>query len=451
MHQSATSYSLPMPTPPRTLTHAGETLSLKQWSQRTGIAIQTIRSRLDHLKWDAAKALSTPADTQRARRGPPPVPAPRPCPALRHHKTKNLAYVRWQAAGKDNFAYLGPWGSQEAADAYRRFQIEWASRVIAPEQSRDAAVFICELVADYLVHVGRYYVKDGKPTSEQNVQRAALRVLLEMYPRLSVSEFRPRHLKAIQAAMVAKGWVRTTVNKYLSRLKCCFSWGVAEELVPASVADALAHVPHLQAGRTKAPDLDPVMAVATSAVEATLPYLDRNPQRRGVLEAMIRFQLLTGCRPGELCAMTAAAVDTSAEVWVYRVTDKNTHRQVQRRPRLVWIGPQAQAILRPFLANPGPGGRIWCFPPRFPESPKARRVPISRGLYGECIRLASAAAGVETWTPHQLRHNRATEIQRLYESNKAASIAIGDTEEVTRAVYVDPNEAVARRIALATG
>ncbi|VTR93580.1 catalytic phage domain protein : Putative uncharacterized protein OS=Rhodopirellula baltica (strain SH1) GN=RB11615 PE=4 SV=1: Phage_integrase [Gemmata massiliana] len=440
-----------MPYPPRKLTHNGETLTLMEWAAKTGINADTIRSRINHQGYDVSRALTTPVASKNSPKNKTPVPPPRQCPKMLRHKGKNVAYSRWQTAGETRYAYYGPWGSQEAVDAYQRFQIEWAMEGARRARSSKSLVHVCELVEVYLEHVTRYYVKDTEPTSEQQAQRSAMRVLLELHKDLPINDFKPRHLKACQQAMVAKGWMRGTVNSRVRRIIRCFSWGVAEELVPVALADALEHVPNLQAGRTTARDPEPVTSVPEHVILATLPHLDANPERAAILTAMIRFHEVSGCRPGELCAMTADAIDTNETEWAYRVRDKNTHRQWRRKPLTRWFGPRAQEILRPFLANPGPGGRIWCFPPRFPNGPKAKRVPISSERYAEKVRMACKLAGVEFWHPHQLRHNRATAVQRIYESDDAAAVAIGDTPEVTRAIYIDPNHAIARRIARATG
>jgi integrase len=433
------------------LTHEGVTLSLQEWAKKKNLNPETLRSRLDHQGWDIARALSTRSQEKFARRGADPVAAPRACPKMLRHKAKNQAYSRWMSGGEDYTRYFGPWGSEEAVEEYQRFAIEWAAGQMSHTRQAMGKVHVGELTAEYMEYVCRYYVKDGRPTSEQHAQRSALRILNSLYETLPVDEFKPRHLKACQQAMVAKNWARTTINQNTWRLTRCFSWGVAEELVAASVADALAHVPNLQAGRTAAVDMEPVMSISPETIAKTLPHLHPMEAHRAVVEAMIRFQGLTGCRPGELCAMTVTAVEKTDDVWVYRVKDKNTHRQTKRKPRVVWIGPRAQEILRPFLAEPGPGGRLWCFPPRWPKSAKAKRVPVSTNRYSELVRSACKAAGVEPWTPHVLRHNRATEVQRIYESDDAAAAAIGDTPDVTKAVYADPSEAVAKRIALATG
>ena len=145
--------------------------------------------------------------------------------------------------------------------------------------------------------------------------------------------------------------------------------------------------------------------------------------------------------------MTGAAIDCRVNPWCYAAIDKNLHRHSRRQPRPVWIGPKAQEGPASF---PRPRGRR----PGLAFSPRGEgtvRAAINRVAYAEFIRLTCIRAGVEPWTPHQLRHTRATQVAHLYESDAAAAAVIGDTEHVARTIYVDPNEAVARRIAKATG
>lgn len=118
-----------MPTPPRMLTLDGETRPITEWSRLKGIPVETIRSRLDILQWDATRALTTPADRRFRRGGRPRADAPRHVPKLREHKPTGRAFVRWRAAGKDHIRYLGAWGSEEAKTAYRRFSSEWTAGV----------------------------------------------------------------------------------------------------------------------------------------------------------------------------------------------------------------------------------------------------------------------------------------------------------------------------------
>lgn len=50
-----------MPNPTRTITHNGQTKTLDQWAREAGLSPGTLRSRLDLLGWDFARAIGTPA------------------------------------------------------------------------------------------------------------------------------------------------------------------------------------------------------------------------------------------------------------------------------------------------------------------------------------------------------------------------------------------------------
>ena len=127
------------------------------------------------------------------------------------------------------------------------------------------------------------------------------------------------------------------------------------EMIPASVYQAVATVPGLKRGRTDARETEPVRPVAQADLEVLL-------QLSGQVAAMVQTQLLTGARPGEVCAMTTAAVDRTRPVWVYRPTQHKTlHHDHVREIR---IGPKAQAIVRPFLKLALPDGRAHLQPCR---------------------------------------------------------------------------------------
>lgn len=81
--------------------------------------------------------------------------------------------------------------------------------------------------------------------------------------------------------------------KRTNRVRRIFKWAAGEEPVPGAVWQGLRAVERFQAGRTSAPETDPAGPVPPWAVNATLP--DLRPEVR----AMVEFQRLTGCRPGD--------------------------------------------------------------------------------------------------------------------------------------------------------
>ncbi len=438
--------------PPITITHDGITDTLAGWQRRTGIPAETIRSRVNHQGWPVARALTEAVAAKFAKSNKKPTPAPKPCPPMKPHAT-GQGVVRWTVGGREHSRYMGQWGSDEAATAYRRFQMEWAASATPPTATSGRGLLVCELIERYLDHVERYYVQDGKPTSEQYGQRAAMRVLHALYHDSPARDFSPGNLRVCVQSMVEQGWARNTINQHTWRITRCFGWAAGQDIVPPDVPARLERVDRLQPGRTEAPDMPPVEAVLHADIETVIKHVEpRYPHRAAVLADLIRVHRLTGMRPGELCRMTPEAVDRRGRVWCYRLwVHKTTFRQIRKREaREIRIGPRAQAILGPRLDATPAGERVWRLPPRGPKG--KRWTAITAGLYARYVRDVCEAAGVEPWHPHQLRHRKATDVQVLYECDDATAKAIGDTPEVARQVYAGrPEKAVAERIAWETG
>jgi integrase len=282
-------------------------------------------------------------------------------PAYRHYKPKNLAVVRIE--GKDH--YLGPFGSDASYERYHRLLAERFA-LTAPKPlpavsdvPSPAPLTISELVWKYWTFVRAYYRKNDEPTSEQHCVRSALRPLRRLFGRTSVADFGPRSLKLVREHMIAAGLCRTTINKYVHRIKRVFAWGVEQELVDVRIHQALKTVRGLAKGRSEAAERPPVRPVTPELINATLQYLSH------VLQGMIQFQRLTGCRPTEACLLRPCDIDTSNSAWCYRpASHKTEHHGVERR---IFIGPAAQKVLQPFLARPSDA---YCFSPREARRPK---------------------------------------------------------------------------------
>jgi integrase len=128
------------------------------------------------------------------------------------------------------------------------------------------------LILAYWKHVEVYYVKAGKPTSEQSNIRQALRWLRRLYGTTSAAEFRPLALKAVRQTMIDAGHARTTINKNIARIRQVFRWAVANELVPAEVDHGLRTVEGLKRGRCGVRETEPVRPVADELVEHSLRW-----------------------------------------------------------------------------------------------------------------------------------------------------------------------------------
>jgi integrase len=295
-------------------------------------------------------------------------------PKYRRHSS---GQARVTLGGRDHL--LGPYNSAQSKEAYRRLIAEWASgqgrftpKPEAPPHS------VNELILSYWRFARGYYGFDGKRGDEACL-RDALKVVRSLYGRTSSCDFGPKALKACRQEMIAKGWSRNYTNAQVDRVRRMFKWGASEELVSASVYHALRTVAGLRAGKTEARETRKVRPAPAELIEPTMPHLPP------VVRAMALFQLLTGCRPDEVCRLRPMDIDTqNPACWLYKPgSDEGAHGRHKTahhgRDRLVLIGPRAMAVLQPYMGvEPG----AFCFSPaageaaRAAERRKARRTPL---------------------------------------------------------------------------
>ena len=260
-------------------------------------------------------------------------------PNYRKHKASGQAIVTIH--GHD--FYLGPWKSKASRVEYDRIIAEYlaAGRQLPMKAAEASNLTIVEVLARYKRFAKLYYRKNGQSTGEWENVEYAIGPLLKLYGRTPIQEFGPLALKAVRQKMIEFGLTRQGINARINRIKRVFRWAVSEELAPAVLVDALGTVAGLEAGRTEAPETEPVTPVSDMVVEKTLSLL---PQ---VVADMVRFQRLTGCRPGEVCALRPCDVDRSGAVWRY--VPQNHKTEHYNKQRIIFIGPRAQAILLPYL------------------------------------------------------------------------------------------------------
>jgi integrase len=369
-------------------------------------------------------------------------------PSYRLHKQSGQAVVTLtDELGKRRDVLLGKYGTEESKAEYQRVLLEWEAngrRLLARHGHSDLTV--TELIERFWKWSEGYYRHaDGTPTSEVDALRHSLRPLNYLHGQTVVGELGPAALKSVRELMV-KGYdhlrygpqaalCRSEVNKRIKHVRRLFKWGVAEGLAPAAALWALQAVVPLRRGRSEARESNPVLPVARAVVEETLPILP------SVLADMVRLQLETGMRPGELVILRAIDIDRSGPVWLYRPAAHRT--QHHGHERVVPIGPRGQEIVKRRLK---PNVEAYLFSPedsiaeyrarqrqnrksnvqpsqqdRRKQHPKKK--PNNRyttRTYGACLHQAidrhNRKAPVEKqlphWHLHQLRHLRALELKR---------------------------------------
>ena len=268
---------------------------------------------------------------------------------------QTVVQLRDPRSGHRRTVYCGAAGSTAARREVARVIAEWEAndRVIAPPQKRkrrkvqrDDDATVAHVVVGFWRSVkGKLTGDEGKLTGYGVSVRTALRELRQHAGDYSASDYGPKLLQETRQRFAASGrFNRTTVNQHIQTIVRAFRWAVAEELVPASVPEALACVAPLKRGDIEGlRDGRKVRPVPDADVDAVLAHLPRQ------VAALVELQRLTGARAGELVGLRAIDLDTSGEVWLFQPERHKTQRH--GHTRTIPFGPQCQRIIEPFLSD----------------------------------------------------------------------------------------------------
>ena len=405
-------------------------------------------------------------------------------PKYRLHKTTNQAVVSFFGSK----IYLGPYGSQKSLQRYQEILKDWekarhhghpagcrkatvAEATVVESVTADSLrqkrligspVTIAELILVYRRHTYAYYRKNGEVTREAGAIDDALRILRKHFGLTLATEFGPVALDKLRDAMIDElDWSRKYVNKQVNRVRGMFQWVAASEIIEASVPVSLKTLPGLKKGRTRAREIARVQPVPDKVIEATLAHLPE------AIVAMVRFQRLTSARPGEVCSLSPAEIDRSKDVWIYQPVSHKTENF--DKDRIIAIGPRGQRVLASYLEERQPDA--FCFSPieserrRREQAAKSRKTPLSCGnrsgtnrkllpkraagdryttdSYRRAIHRACDKAGVEKWSPNQIRHTASTEIRKRFGIDAARAVD-GHGSASTTEIYaeLDFNKAI---------
>ncbi len=381
--------------------------------------------------------------------------------------------------GKDYL--LGVFGTREAKQRYHRILAEWEASGRSPSFRCDPKVItIVELVAAYLEHAKTYFGEEAN--SEYFRILPAMAAIKNLYGEEPASTFGPLQFKALRVHLMKpirkkakdgrileRPRSRPYVNRLMKHVRRLFKWSASESMISGSIYVDLASVEPLKRGRTTAKETEPIQPVAADVVDETIKHLSP------IIVAMVRFQQLTGCRPGEVCSIKPSMVNRSSDVWEIKFAKHKT--AYRGKQRTVYVGPLAQKVLAPFLLRDANSN---CFSPieaeekRRQQMAEERTTPLSCGnrrgtnkvrkprkqpgefytsqSYSRAIRNACAKAfppGCEldrpsflawnrkhAWAPNQLRHSMATNVRKSH-GIEAAQVLLGHSEIAVTQVYAE--------------
>ncbi|NNM84963.1 MAG: site-specific integrase [Phycisphaerales bacterium] len=410
-------------------------------------------------------------------------------------KTKKLpTYCFHKASGKGVVTlggrdiYLpGAFNSHESRAAYDRVLAEYlAGGRVAPKNAGHGPTIV-EIVNGYRRHCQEHYRSaDGTLSQEVDNIRLALKPLVELYGDTTAADFKPIKVMALREKMIGLKWSRSYINSAVGRLRRCFKWGASVDLIPITTYQALTTIDGLRYGQSGTRETEPVKPVAQIDIDATLPYLNRH------VRAMVEVQLFSGSRGGEICSMKIGQIDMSRPVWEYHPPKHKT--AIHGHQRTIYLGPKAQAVLRPFLkADPN----AFIFSPRLADEERRaelsakRTTPLSCGNKpgsnrkryakrkpGECytsntyaravkygidsanearakamgvaVEKLPADCRVADWHPHRLRHSAATMLREVAGVDVART-ALGHSSLDATATYAEASQKAARAAMLKVG
>lgn len=359
--------------------------------------------------------------------------------------------------------YFGEEGRPETTAAVDAFLQNQDSQQLEPRETVVNAPSIALLCREFM----SFARQDYPPTSQEpNHFFTVLRPFVDRFGAQTIESFSLTQLEDYRADLITSGRLcRREINARIQRILRVFKFGARRRLVPIELNQELHLIESIRRGRLGTRDNPRVRSVQLADVIATLPFLP------SPVAAMVKLQLYTGARPGEIRMMRAEDLDTSGPIWHYTLaTDKTARFRDPDDKRVISLHAEAQAVIRPFLRPAGylftPADSVAERRARDAAARKTRVQPsqiarhertvmypkellndyYTQDAYRRCITRACERAGVAPWHPYQLRHTAATAIQRAYGIEIARSV-LGHVASSTTEIYIDKRKEDADKLA----
>jgi integrase len=344
-------------------------------------------------------------------------------PILRRHKHSQQHYVWVPAEKKPRYFGKDPLKAQLG---YQAYIAELCGR---PAPPRAGVATVANVLEAYRLHAIAKY----KAKSEINRILEALDSVNDLHGTQPANSFKARAFAEVRRSMLskskrkgkAKGLPRSRnyVNKLAKSIQTAWRWLATQELISAESAASVCSVGPLREGDGGA-ELGDVLPPHPGDVQKTLDTCGP------MLADMLRVQLLTGARPGEIRTMRAEDISRAedqpiplpgtkrtvaarkiGETLVWMMAPGSHKTKNRGKARAIPIGPKAQAILDTWI--PARGGYVF---------KTARGTIYSKASYARAVQRACDRAKVARWAPGQLRHKAGTDIAEQFDDATAAAV-----------------------------
>jgi len=300
----------------------------------------------------------------------------------------------------------------------------------------------------YLADRTHYYDSGDGPTREVQNLRSGLKPLVS-----SVGSRLLIQLDAPTLAQLRDQWahegkvIRSTINKriqYVTRLvKWCIERGFSkpEQLI------ALTSVEKVKRGRYGARDRDPVRPAVISDVETVL----KDDYLADPIRDMMEMIQLTGMRPGEARMMKASeltTIEVEGKTVIRYIPKMHKTSYLGKRRRIFLVGRAHKLTVERISTLVG----LNLFAPEsegylFSVDGHGEK-PYATNSIHQAVRRACDRAGVNRWTPNQLRHGYATETRSKGIQLELIADLLGHADPRTTLIYAEPDDTAALNAAI---
>lgn len=365
----------------------------------------------------------------------------------------------------------------QAVAAWKRWLKGWkgSSRAQNPKLGSVSAT-VADVCIAYLKYAEAAYQKNGRPTSHVLNIRTGLQHLIDAYGDLVANQLTPPMLARWRDSLATADRHRGTVNKWLGIVKQAWKWAHEQGWIETMSLYGVQAVNRVKYKRTRAKESTEVQPVDWSYVQQTMPHMSEQ------IRAMVHLLWLTGARPDEICQLRPCDIEAGGDVWLFRPKASKLDHIEDASTRIVCVGPQAQKVLKPLLPkdrgayvfsprrtdrSPARSAHRYtsqtlrvavhracdrAYPPPGPlalrkgETPQARHKRLTSAQWSELKAWQQA----HRWNPNQLRHTRATELNKVG-GLEAARVILGHRKPATTTIYAQRDLAKAIKLSKRTG
>ncbi|MBC8373251.1 MAG: site-specific integrase [Planctomycetes bacterium] len=347
---------------------------------------------------------------------------------------------------------------------------EAIDQAVSPTTIRTVGRFVKKYVEAIEQHSPT--LRDGGPNSTLG-RINQFRPFLDPYADWPVADFGPDELREVQDALVKYRYFRndnmdepiayrrTAINRVMNEIYRMWQWGIGREITTEAQKQLLKEVRSLRLGQTSAQDRSKRAAVTLEEFNKVTENLS------SVVADIFRIMWTTAMRPSEVCRMRPIDISRNdPDCWIYvpgsDASDVGDHKTAHlHRVRAIPLTSEVQAVLKSRIKSFRSKEYIFSPSEAIQELRDKRladrKTPAGYGnrrgtnrqehpmikpgeqyksqTLNVALKRACKRAGVDRFTPYDLRRSAATRI-RSQLGKEAAKLILGHVSTDTTEIYL---------------